>query len=77
MDSFIAHDAVAITPSDTVALAQAPVRIFVGGAGNVIGRAINSGADVTFACPAGAILPVRFQYIRATGTTATGLIGLY
>jgi len=77
MDNFTARDAFAITPSDTVALTAIPDRIYCGGAGNVIGRAINSGADVTFAVVAGGILPVRLQFVRATGTTATGLIGLY
>lgn len=76
-DDFSARDATAITPSDTVALAPIPMRVLVGGAGNIVGRAMSSSADVTFAVVAGQELRVRLQFIRATGTTATGLVALY
>lgn len=67
----------AITPSDTAALPNLPKAIYVGGAGNITLRSINGAADVVFnAVPVGAILPVRAQFIRATGTTATNLVGL-
>jgi hypothetical protein len=72
-----AFRAAAITPSNTVDIA-APVRaIYVGGAGSVVITTVD-GNDVTFAgLPAGMILPVRAVRVRATGTTATGLVGLW
>lgn len=77
MDIFSARNAVAITAHDTNPINPVPVKVYVGGAGTVIGRAQGSSADVTFlGVPAGTVLPIRFQYIRSTGTTATGLIGL-
>ena len=65
-----------ITPHDTTALQQPTRAIHVGGAGNV--RAKNdAGAWVTFkGLAAGALLPIRTQYVSSTGTTATDLVGL-
>lgn len=74
---FSARNATAVTPHDTNALNPIPNRLYVGGTGTVILRARGDGADTTFlGVPAGAILPVQAQYVRATGTTATGIIGL-
>lgn len=63
-----------ITPSDTAA--QTYRAIYVGGAGNV--TVVTTGGDtVTFtAPPVGTILPVEVQLVKATGTTATLLVGL-
>ncbi len=71
-----ARDAVAILPSDTVALAM-PVRgIYVGSGGNLRVRMV-SGAQVDFTGLAGgAVYPFRIAQVMATGTTATGLVGL-
>lgn len=69
-----ARHAAAITTSDTANnVAQA---IYIGGAGNL--AVITSGGDtVTFTnLPAGAIFPVSVTKVLATGTTATGLVGL-
>lgn len=64
----------AITPSDTVQ--QTYRAIYVGGAGNV--TVVTSGGDTaTFtAPPVGTIIPVETSLVKATGTTATLLIGL-
>lgn len=72
-----AYNAVAITASDSVDIA-APVRaIYVGSAGNVVITTV-AGTDVTFTgVPAGMILPVRAVRVKATNTTATGLVGLW
>ena len=76
-ENFAARHAFAITPSDTIALASIPDRVYVGAAGAIVGRTMDSSVDVTFsAVPVGAVLPARFQYIRATGTTASALIGM-
>lgn len=72
MDDFIARNADPITISDTVALNPVPEKLLVCAAGNIVLRTMNSGADITITgATAGQILPLRAQYVRATGTTAT------
>jgi hypothetical protein len=71
-----ARNAFAITPHQTQAVSPLPKAVLVGAAGNVVLRAIDSSVDVTIAVVAGQILPIRAQFIRAAGTTATGLVGL-
>jgi hypothetical protein len=68
--------AVAITPSNTVNLAN-PAVIYVGSTGNV--RVLTAqGDDVTFVnVPAGAVLPVQVIRVYSTSTTATNLVGIY
>ena len=70
-----AREAFAVIPSDSIELARLPKALSIGGAGNIVIRAVDSGADVTIAVTAGQLLPVRAQYVRATGTTATGIVG--
>lgn len=71
-----AQKAFIITPHDTNAQ-PTMTGFYVGGAGSVTLRAVNSAADVVItAPPVGSILPIRAAYIRATGTTATLLVGL-
>lgn len=65
----------AITPNDGADLTYTTRGIYVGGAGNIV--ATMGGVDVTFtAVQAGTVLPIRATRIKATGTTATGLVGL-
>lgn len=71
-----AREAFAITPDDAAELARLPKALMVGGAGALRLRAVDSAADVTVTVVAGQIVPIRARYVRATGTTATGLIGL-
>ena len=72
-----ARQAFAITPHATNEVDPLPKAIFVGTGGDLTGRAAGSGADVTFKNVAsGQILDVRFQYIRASGTTAADIVGL-
>ena len=68
------NDAVAVTPSDTVD--QFYDTLYVGGAGAV--KVMTSrGNQVTLtAVPAGTRLPLRVRRVYATGTTATGIVGL-
>ncbi len=67
----------AVTPHDTTPLAVVPKALYIGGAGNVALRGVNSSADVTFVgLTAGSILMVRASHVRATLTTATGIIAL-
>ncbi len=71
----------AITPSDSVDLPRVTRSIYVGAAGNVkVNLAYAPGGtpeSVTLtAVPAGTFIPVRATRVFATGTTATGLVGL-
>jgi hypothetical protein len=72
-----AYDAFVITPSDTVDFSQGTVRgIYVGGAGNVT-LITPAGTTVLFtALPVGTFMPVLASRVKATGTTATALVGL-
>lgn len=72
-----ARNAAAITPHDTNALNRCD-SLYVGGAGNITLRTNDDDGDVLFtAVPAGSILPVGAKFVRATGTTATGIVALY
>lgn len=73
-----ARNAAAITPHATNALSPTPRAIYVGGAGDITLRSRDGNADVVFvAVPAGTILPVMAQFVRAAGTTATALVAMY
>lgn len=64
-----------ITPADSD-FSITPRAIYCGGAGNVVVRS-KSDVDVTYAVLAGTYLLIRAKQVRVTGTTATGLVGLY
>lgn len=71
-----ASRALAITPSDSVSMAHASRAIYVGQAGNLTVRLV-SGDEVTLAnVIAGMVYPLRATHVLASGTTATGLVGL-
>jgi nitrogen fixation protein len=72
-----ADGAAAITPHDTNLLTVTTRAVYVGGAGDLAVVMFN-GDEVTFpAVPAGTVLPVRAKKVKATGTTATSLVGMY
>ena len=71
-----AKHAFSIIPSDSSDLTQETRALYVGGAGD-LAVVMASGQTVTFAVPAGSLLPVRVDRVKATGTTATDLLGLY
>lgn len=64
-----------ITPHDTNELATKPRGIYVGVAGDVV-LTDEAGTDCTYKNASG-VLPVRAVKVKATGTTATNLIGIY
>lgn len=71
-----AFEAFAITPHDTNYLPQVTRAIYVGVTGDVVIKC-REGAAVTFVgVPAGMILPVKAEQVKATGTTADSLVGL-
>ena len=68
--------ALSVTPNDNDDLDFPARALYVGGGGDVSLIAVG-GDTTTFAgLPAGFILPVRTSRVRATGTTATGIIAL-
>lgn len=71
-----ASDGFAITPHDTNALPEVTRALYVGGAG-AISVILASGTSLTLSGIAGGtILPLRLRQVKATGTTATALVGL-
>ena len=67
----------AIAPSNTVPLAATPKALYIGTGGTVVLRTASGAADVTFKnLASGQILPVRAQFVRATGTTAADIVAL-
>jgi hypothetical protein len=72
-----ASTAFAVTPHDSNELGTLSRALYVGTGGALVLRCIDSAADVTFKnLAAGQILPVRAQYVRATGTTAADIVAL-
>lgn len=66
----------AVTPSDANELPQITTRLYVSGAGT-LALVMLDGSAVSLTATAGAILPLRVRKVSATGTTATGIVGLY
>lgn len=74
--SFRAGDGFAITPNDSTDLASDAAGIYVGVTGNVT-LVTAKGTTLLFtAVPAGTVIPVDTRRVLATGTAASGLIGL-
>lgn len=76
-DTSPAQNSVAITPNDTASATNQIFRaIYVGVSGDVVMRSSQTSAQVTYkAVPVG-IHPVNCQWVYATGTTATDIVGL-
>ncbi|MGH1352201.1 MAG: spike base protein, RCAP_Rcc01079 family [Methyloligellaceae bacterium] len=71
-----ASGAFAITPDNSNSLSEITRAIYIGGAGD-LAVTMQAGQEVTFSSlPAGTVLPVRVERVKATGTTATALLGL-
>ncbi len=66
----------AITPDDGADLPQATRCLYVGGAGDIRVTLISGDTVTLTEAIAGALYPLRITRVLATGTTATGLIGL-
>ena len=66
-----------VTPSDTVALVTVPKALYVGTGGAITLRGVDSTQDVVLRNVAsGQVLDIRALYVRATGTTASDIVGL-
>lgn len=69
--------AFAITPSDSDTFSVG-VTVCVGVAGDVVVTPATGGPDVLFTdWPASTLIPVTVKAVKASGTTATSLIGIY
>lgn len=69
--------AFSITPNDGADLPEVVRALYVGGAGDISVILVgDSSAVVLVAVPVGSLLPIRVKRVRATGTTATSIIGL-
>ena len=70
--------ALAVVPSDSQPLADIPKALYVGSGGTITMRGVRDTADTSWKnVPAGAVLPFRAQYVRATGTSAADIVALY
>lgn len=73
-----ASKAFSITPTDDVELAQTTRGLYVGGAGDISLKMVGDDTAVPFkGVTAGSLLPLRVKEVRATGTTATFIVGVY
>jgi len=72
-----ADDAVSVTPSDTVALADGYCRALHIGVTGDVAVVMRSGRSVTFTGVPAGIFPVKVLQVKATGTTATNIAALY
>lgn len=71
------RDCFSVIPDDLAELPTVPKAIYVGTGGDIALRSIDGVADVTFRnLPSGFILDVRVSHLRATGTTASNIVGL-
>ena len=78
-DSLIApaREAFALTPNDAAELTSATKALYVGTGGDIVLRAVGSGTDVVLRnVVSGSVLAIRLRAVRASGTTATDLVGL-
>lgn len=72
-----ATGAVPVVPSNTGTALTGCRGIYVGTAGDITGVTAD-GATVTFVgVPGGSILPVGFQRVNTTGTTAAAMLALF
>lgn len=75
MESPVAQ-AAPITPSDSTDLAQLTRALYLGGAGSVRVD-LRDGTTVTFVGMSAGWHPLRVARVRATGTTATNIVGCW
>ncbi|WP_240421651.1 spike base protein, RCAP_Rcc01079 family [Paenibacillus periandrae] len=72
-----ARSALAVTPSNTVDLAEGATKYVYVGADGDLKVDMADGTTVTFtALPAGVFHPLAVKRIHATGTTATGIVAV-
>lgn len=70
-----ARGAVQVTPHATNPINPVPDYLYIGTGGTITYRAEESAADVVTSAPDGGHIMCRVQYVRVSGTTATGIVG--
>lgn len=64
-----------MTPHDANPLPRLPKALWVGTGGDVTLRCVGDEADVVFRnVPSGGLIRARARFVRATGTTAAGIL---
>ena len=72
-----ASRAIAVTPDDSAALGRLPKALYIGEGGTLTLRAAADATDSVWRnVPSGTVLPIRASHVRATGTTASGILAL-
>lgn len=72
-----ARKLLAITPHNDNDLANVPKALFIGVGGTIAIIAVDDTASVSLTVAAGTLLPIRVKRVLVTGTTATGIVGLF
>lgn len=72
----VSRGAFAITPSDTVPLLVNAMGLVIGGAGTLKVTCVDGSVAVFAAVTAAQIIPLAVTLVWATGTSATGIVGL-
>lgn len=69
-------DAFTIVPDDRATLPEVPRAIYIGSAGNLSCVTLQGTTVTVQNLGAGTVLSLRVAQVRATGTTARGLLGI-
>ena len=75
-DVLIAKRFANVIPSDSALISDQSMGLVIGGAGTVTAAGVD-GVTAVFTCVVGQVLTGRFTLIKATGTTATGIVALF
>lgn len=71
-----ANHGFAVTPNDATDLSEVTRALYVGGGGALV-VVLHSGAELVLQnVGAGTLLPLRVRRVKATGSTAAGVVGL-
>lgn len=72
-----ARGGITVTPGDAAELTQTSRALYVGQGGDVSVVMADGDILVFEAVPSGSLLPVRAAIVRATGTSASGILALW
>ena len=72
-----ARKLLAISPDNAVDLVNLPKALYIGVGGTIAIIAADDTESVTLTVAAGSLLPIRAKRVLVTGTTATGIVGLF
>lgn len=72
-----ARSAAPVIPTDGVEISYVSRAIYVGQTGDLTVEMVDGGAATFENVAGGTVLPIRVKEIKATGTTATGVVALW